>query len=141
MGRIATAALGLIVLIATSCGNSAAPAAPAPELIAFVMVQDAGTGGAVEISAPDQIDRLAPGPAAAIDSARTAVTQHARPDVRIFAFVRPGCQNDGATIALGSKQITATLTGGEDTACVVAEWYLAVFAVPAQLVPPGASVG
>ncbi|WP_433064872.1 hypothetical protein [Dactylosporangium sp. CS-033363] len=141
MGRIAPLALGLLVLIAASCGGRSTPPASAPSLIAFVMVQDAGTGGALEISTPDQIDLLAPGPPAAIETARTAVARTRSPDVRIFAFVRAGCQNDGATIAVESTRITATLTGGEGAACYVPEWYLAVFAVPAPLVRPGASAG
>ncbi|MFG2043058.1 hypothetical protein [Dactylosporangium sp. NPDC048998] len=52
-----------------------------------------------------------------------------------------GWQNDGATLVMPPGRITATLTGGEGTACFAAEWYLAVFAVPARLVPPGSRVG
>jgi hypothetical protein len=54
---------------------------------------------------------------------------------------RAGCQNDGAALAIQAGRIIATLTGGEGIACFVAEWYLAVFAVPAHLVPPGTRVG
>jgi hypothetical protein len=72
---------------------------------------------------------------------RAAVARHGGADTRLFAFVLAGCQNDGAALAVRAERITATLTGGEGVACFVAEWYLAVFAVPAGLVPPGARVG
>jgi hypothetical protein len=117
----------------------AASPATSATLIAFVMVQPAGTGGATEVSAPDQIDRLVDGPPAAIASARAAVARNT--GTRLFAFVLAGCQNDGATLAIKSGRITASLTGGEGIACFAAEWYLAVFAVPAHLVPPDARVG
>ncbi|MEU7870360.1 hypothetical protein [Dactylosporangium sp. NPDC049140] len=122
-------------------GDPSPAPASAPALIAFVMVRDGGTGGATEVTEPGQIDRLVAGPPAAIESARAAVARNAGPDLRIFAFVLPGCQNDGAALTTGAARITATLTGGAGTACFVAEWYLAVFAVPARLVPPGARVG
>ena len=105
------------------------------------MVLTAGTGGATEVSEPGQIDRLADGPPAAMESVRAAVAGHRGADTRLFAFVLAGCQNDGAALAIQPGRITATLTGGEGTACFVAEWYLAVFAVPAHLIPPGARVG
>ncbi len=119
---------------------AAAPASSAT-LIAFVMVLAASTGAAAEVSRPDQIDRLAGGPPVAIESARAAVARNSGAGTRIFAFVLAGCQNDGAALAIRADRITATLTGGEGIACFVAEWYLAVFAVPTSLVPPGTRVG
>ena len=110
-------------------------------LIAFVMVPAAGTAGAIEVSDPAQLDRLAGGPPEATGAARAAVTRARGPGVRMFAFVLSGCRNTGATLELGARRITATLTGGEGVACFDAEWFLAVFAVPAPLVPPGARVG
>jgi hypothetical protein len=105
------------------------------------MVQPGGSGGAAEVTGPDQLDRLVDGPPAAMASARAAVERSGGPDTRIFAFVLAGCQNDGAALAIQAGRITAALTGGEGTACFAAEWYLAVFAVPAARVPPGARVG
>jgi hypothetical protein len=105
------------------------------------MVLAAGTGGATEVSEPGQIDRLADGPPAAMESVRAAVARNSGADTRLFAFVLAGCQNDGAALAIQAGRMTATLTGGDGIACFVAEWYLAVFAVPAHLVPPGTRVG
>jgi hypothetical protein len=116
------------------------PGVSSATLIAFVMVLD-NTGGATEVSGPDQIDRFVGGPPAAVDSARTAVARYQGAGTRLFAFVLAGCQNDGAALTIAAGRITATLTGGEGIACFAAEWYLAVFAVPASQVPPGARVG
>jgi hypothetical protein len=131
--------------VASSAGASshapAASAAPSATLIAFVMVSAASTGGATEVSGPDQINRLVDGPPAVIESVRAAVARNSGAGTRLFAFVLPGCQDTGAGLAIRADRITATLTGGEGIACFVAEWYLAVFAVPAGLVPPGARVG
>ena len=129
-------------------GPSPAPAASAATsgaqsatLIAFVMVSAASTGGATEVSGPGQIEGLVDGPPAAVESVRAAVARNSGAGTRLFAFVLAGCQDTGATLAIRTERITATLTGGEGIACFVAEWYLAVFAVPAGLVPPGARVG
>jgi hypothetical protein len=126
---------------AASSHVPAASAASSATLIAFVMVSAASTGGATEVSGPDQIDRLVGGPPAAVESVRAAVVRHRGAGTRLFAFVLAGCQNDGAALAIAAGRVTATLTGGEGIACFAAEWYLAVFAVPAGLVPPGARVG
>jgi hypothetical protein len=134
---------------AATPSSSAGPSSQAPAaspassatLIAFVVVLAASTDGATEVSGPDQIDRLVGGPPEAIELARAAVARNNGTDIRRFAFVLAGCQNDGAALAIAAGRITATLTGGEGIACFVAEWYLAVFAVPAGLVPPGARVG
>ncbi|GAA0955351.1 hypothetical protein [Virgisporangium aurantiacum] len=127
---------------------SSAPAAspvaspvPAPTLIAFAMVPTAGTGGAAEVTDPDQIDRLTGAPPEVIGAARAAVARNLGPGNRLFAFVLPGCRNTGATVAIQAGRITAALTGGEGVACFAAEWFLAVFAVPATLVTPGTRVG
>jgi hypothetical protein len=125
---------------ATSHLPTASPATSA-QLIAFVQVSAASTGAAAEVSGPDQIGRLVDGPPAAVESVRAAVARHTSTHTRLFAFVLAGCQNDGAALAIQAGRITASLTGGEGIACFVAEWYLAVFAVPASLVPPGARVG
>jgi hypothetical protein len=129
---------------ASAAPASSAPAGspvPAPTLIAFAMVSTAGTGAAAEVSDPDQIARLVGGPPEAVESARAAVARNRGPGNRLFAFVLPGCRDTGATLAIRAGSITATLTGGEGTACFAAEWYLAVFAVPAAQVPPGTRVG
>jgi hypothetical protein len=118
-----------------------ASAVPAATLIAFAMVPTAGTGGAAEVSDPDQIDRLTGAPPETVGSARAAVARHLGPGNRLFAFVLSGCRNTGATVAVRAGRVTAALTGGDGVACFAAEWFLAVFAVPATLVPPGTRVG
>jgi hypothetical protein len=105
------------------------------------MVATAGTGGAAEVSDPGQIDRLTGAPPEAVGSARAAVARHLGAGNRLFAFVLPGCRNTGATVAIRAGRVTAALTGGEGVACFAAEWFLAVFAVPVTLVPPGTRVG
>lgn len=105
------------------------------------MVLSSGTGAAAEISSPDQIGPIVGGPPAAVEAARAAAARHGGAGTRLFAFVLGGCQNDGAALAIGTDRITASLTGGEGIACFAAEWFLALFAVPAGLVPPGARVG
>jgi hypothetical protein len=93
------------------------------------------------VSGPDQVDRIVDGPPAVIESVRAAVARAGAAGTRLFAFVLAGCQDTGAVLAIRPERITATLTGGEGISCFVAEWYLAVFAVPSGLVPPGARVG
>jgi len=104
-------------------------------------VQTDSTGGATELSGPDQIERLVGGPPAAVESVRAAVARNSGAQTRLFAFVLAGCQNDGAALTIEAGRITARLTGGEGIACFIADWFLAVFAVPASLVPPGARIG
>jgi hypothetical protein len=143
--RSTGASTGPAATVPPSAGGSSPTPAASPAssatLIAFVMVLPASTGGATEVSEPDQIDRLVDGPPAAMESARAAVARNSGADTRLFAFVLAGCQNDGAALAIQAGRMTATLTGGDGIACFVAEWYLAVFAVPAHLVPPGTRVG
>jgi hypothetical protein len=60
---------------------------------------------------------------------------------RAFAFVLPGCGDTGAVLLLGADGITAEPTGGGDRLCDAPEHHLAVFDVPAALVPPDAVLG
>ncbi|GIJ72943.1 hypothetical protein Voc01_078600 [Virgisporangium ochraceum] len=110
----------------------------ATTLIAFAMVSSAGTAAAAEVRSPDDVDRFVGGPPDVVATARAAVARHA--GSRMFAFVLAGCQNTGATLSIRAGRVTAALTGGEGIACLVAEYFLAVFAVPAHLVPPDAKV-
>jgi hypothetical protein len=129
---------------ASPAGSASNPSPSTPlaaTLIDFAMVPAASGGSATEISGPGQIERLVGGPPAAVESARAAVARHSGADTRLFAFILAGCQNDGAALKIETGRITATLTGGEGIACFVAEWYLALFAVPARLVPPGVRIG
>jgi hypothetical protein len=137
---------------ARSASTGASPPGPSPSgaptpaaspsgattLIAFAMVSSAGTAAAAEVRSPDDVDRFVGGPPDVVADARAAVARHA--GSRMFAFVLAGCQNTGATLSIRADRVTAALTGGEGIACLVAEYFLAVFAVPAHLVPPDAKV-
>jgi hypothetical protein len=121
---------------------SAGPALGGTTLIAFVQVDPGGSGGAAgEVTAPDRLDRFLVGPAQADRQVRDAVQRHRGAGVRLFAFPLSGCQNDGATLLIQGERVYAVLTGGVGVQCLVAEEYLAVFAVSAGLVPPRARIG
>jgi hypothetical protein len=116
----------------------AAPSTSTP----LLFLQIAGEGaGAAEVTAPEQLDRFLVGAPDADQQARDAARRARKPGVRLFAFLLSGCQNDGASLVIESTRVSAVLTGGEDIRCLVAEHYLALFAVPASLIPPGARVG
>jgi hypothetical protein len=120
----------------------AAPVPTAPTLIAFVQVGTGAAGDAAgEVTAPGRIDRFLVGPPPADQAVRDAVARHRTDGVRLFAFLLTGCQNDGASLAIEPPRVYATLTGGVGIQCLVAEQFLAVFAVPAGLVPAGAMIG
>lgn len=96
---------------------------------------------ATEVSQPDQAERFLaqfpdgfPKLAADIDGARRAA------GTRVFAFPVSGCRNDGAVLVVEPEQLSAVPTGGENVRCVMAEHYIAVFAVDADDVPVEARI-
>lgn len=117
-----------------------APASVA--LIAFVQVRSDGSGDAAgEVSTPEQLDAFLTGPPVADQQVRDAVQRHRGPGVRLFAFVLTGCRNDGASLVIQQDRVSAFLTGGVGIQCFAAEQFLAVFAVPATLVPDRVRTG
>jgi hypothetical protein len=106
-------------------------------LVIFLPLGAAGGGEAqVEVTDPVKLDAL-PVPAAQVDRVRTAVRPYQRRGLRLYAFVRGGCQNTSAVLSITQDRMLVVLTGGEETRCFAAEYFLAVFAVPSGKVPPG----
>lgn len=60
---------------------------------------------------------------------REALPDEQDEDSTALAFVLSGCAEDGAKLVLTPSVISAELTGGEDTDCESASWFLAVFTV------------
>jgi len=118
-------------------GSQAAPPPADATLVIFLPLGTAASGAAqVEITDPTKLDTL-PVSAAQLDRVRTAVQPFQRRGLRLFAFVRDGCQNTGAVLSITQDGMLVVLTGGEETRCFAAEYFLAVFAVPSGKVPPG----
>ncbi|WP_203896863.1 hypothetical protein [Virgisporangium aliadipatigenens] len=106
-------------------------------LVIFLRLSPADAGEPqTEVTDPTKLDGL-PLPAAQLDRVRTAVRPYQRRGLRLFAFTRIGCQATGATLSINVDGMLVVLTGGENTACFAAEYFLAVFAVPSGKVPPG----
>jgi len=65
-------------------------------------------------------------------------------DHRRFGFVRPGCDQAAAEVAMSPAAIDAWLVHdepGSGSDCAVAVWFVAVFDVPTDLVPHDAVPG
>ncbi|MFC9898150.1 hypothetical protein ACFVMC_31040 [Nocardia sp. NPDC127579] len=131
-------AVGLAV---TTCVAADPEAANPARLVLFEQVGYDSRSLSMEISEADQLERflteLAPATAA---SARAAVLDR-DPSHRAFGFIRPGCRENGAHLTISEDRLEPVLTGGENIACARAEYFLAVFTVPAESVPPNARVG
>ncbi|MFJ8914177.1 hypothetical protein [Amycolatopsis sp. NPDC102389] len=69
------------------------------------------------------------------DDVRAAMSFAPPADRRGFAFVVPGCAEDGAELAVGQGTLTADLTGGENVNCATANYFLAVFSVDRGSIP------
>ncbi|GEM33848.1 hypothetical protein NN3_48550 [Nocardia neocaledoniensis NBRC 108232] len=117
------------------------PDPPGPAGLAhFAAVSDQPARG-MEVSQPDQLAAFLTGfePVAA-DRVRSAVRDRATAD-RAFAFVLLGCHNDGAYLVLSPARMEPVLTATEPVVCVKPDHYVAVFTVPAESVPAGATIG
>lgn len=121
--------------------RSGAPAPASPTLIAFVQVRGGAGDAAGEVTGSEQLDPFLTGPPAADQQVRDAVRRHRGAGVRLFAFLLTGCQNNGASLVIQPARVHAVLTGGLGVRCFVAEHFLAVFAVPAALVPDRVRIG
>ncbi|MDN5858849.1 MAG: hypothetical protein L0H84_09520 [Pseudonocardia sp.] len=121
--------------------NGRAPvAASGPGLLTGFFRLQGGNGGAAELGTPG-----ARAVAASLGSrngaAAAALNRPAPPGTRGFAFVLPGCRATGAVLLLGVDRISAEVTGGDGVTCYVPEYSLAIFTVPADLVPARAVLG
>jgi hypothetical protein len=122
---------------------SPAPPASSPttRLVTFTQLRAAEPGnGAAEVTAQAQGDRFLTG-MGVDDEVRAAVTRARQPGTRLFAFTFSGCQFTGASLIIQGARVYATPTGGGNVQCLVAEYFLAVYAVPADRVPPNAKLG
>ncbi|WP_233598667.1 hypothetical protein [Amycolatopsis sp. WAC 01375] len=71
-----------------------------------------------------------------LDEVRGALSFVLPADRRGFAFVLPGCAEDGAELTVERDTLTAELTGGENVNCAQANYFLAVFSVERDSVSP-----
>lgn len=112
--------------------NGKAPvAASGPGVLTGFVRLESGTSAAVEIGHGDAAltERVQRNP-----DARAALTRPVQPGTRVFAFVLTGCRETGAVLLVGDH-LTAEPAGGEGVTCYLPEFYLAVFELPAGLVP------
>ncbi|WP_233621868.1 hypothetical protein [Amycolatopsis sp. WAC 04182] len=70
-----------------------------------------------------------------LDEVRAALTFAPSADRRGFAFVKPGCAEDGAELTVGGDALNVKLTGGENVNCATANYFLAVFTVDRDSIP------
>lgn len=71
-----------------------------------------------------------------LEKARAALLREPAAGQRSFGFVLTGCAETGARLLLSRTYLTTQLTGGGNTACDAAEYFLVVYDLPARLVPP-----
>ena len=69
------------------------------------------------------------------DEVRAALSFSPAADRRAFAFVEPGCAEDGAELTIERDTLTAELTGGENVNCATANYFLTVFSVDRDSIP------
>ncbi|SDU27447.1 hypothetical protein [Amycolatopsis keratiniphila] len=69
------------------------------------------------------------------DEVRAALSFAPTADRRAFAFVLPGCAEDGAELTIERDTLTAKLTGGENVNCATANYFLTVFSVDRGSIP------
>jgi len=123
-------------------GGTPSPQPNGATLIAFAQPRTGGSsdvGG--DVTEPGKLDPFLTGETSIDQRLRAAADRYRRAGTRLLAFRLNGCQESGATLAIQSGRVVATLTGGENYQCFVAEHYVALFAVPASLIPPGAKIG
>ncbi|MER6668675.1 hypothetical protein ABT256_29250 [Amycolatopsis japonica] len=69
------------------------------------------------------------------DEVRAALSFAPTADRRAFAFVMPGCAEDGAELTIERDTLRAELTGGENVNCATANYFLTVFSVDRDSIP------
>lgn len=69
------------------------------------------------------------------DEVRAALSFAPPAGRRGFAFVVPGCAEDGAELTVEGDTLTANLTGGENVNCATANYFLAIFTVERDSIP------
>ncbi|WP_344593712.1 hypothetical protein [Actinomadura vinacea] len=98
---------------------------------------------AAEVSQPDQLEQfLRSLPAAGDELVRgDGSALQAGQGRRRFGFVLSGCREKTAILMIGEDRLAAEPVGDDATSCESAEHYVAVFAIDAPHVPPGARLG
>ncbi|MBL1074721.1 hypothetical protein JK358_09955 [Nocardia sp. 2] len=144
---VAAITVGLLVvaaLVAVCCSTDDDPPGPAT-LAYFVKTDELSIASAMEVSRPEQLDAffasLHGGLSDGDEHLIRSVVENRPSNHRAFAFNVPGCQNTGAYLSISDERMHPVLTGGENVACARAVWYLAVFTLPAEAVPPTAKIG
>ncbi|UMP03518.1 hypothetical protein [Amycolatopsis sp. EV170708-02-1] len=69
------------------------------------------------------------------DKVRAALSFTPTADRRAFAFVKPGCAEDGAELTIERDTLKVELTGGENVNCGTANYFLTVFSVDRDSIP------
>jgi hypothetical protein len=133
----------VLLLVMALVGCESGPDVLPGELVAFVSL---GTGYVgthqVELGGergPALFAELKRRGATDLDQARDALDQVPGSNERMFAYVLPGCAETSAVLVREDGGVGAELTGGEDTNCAAAVYFLATFRIPAELVD-GAAV-
>jgi hypothetical protein len=118
----------------------------APVLIQFEPLRSRGNGsGGADVTRADRLDEFLDRHDLDQNGLNYSPQEQILPwlalGARVLAFVLAGCGNDGATLVVESARVYADLTGGGNVQCDAPQYYFAVFAVPAGLVPAGARIG
>jgi hypothetical protein len=114
---------------------------PATWLVTFTQLRTAEPGNiAAEVTSQAQGDRFLNG-MGLDDQVRAAVQRARQPGTRLFAFTFSGCQFTGASLVIQGSRVYAIPTGGGNVQCFVAEYFLAVYAIPVDQVPANAKIG
>ena len=71
-----------------------------------------------------------------------AVREHQIPGVRVFAYYGvTGCSDDSATLVIDPPRLVPKLLPEELVSCMVPDFYVFAFAVPAAMVPDPLDLG
>ncbi|MEV6103754.1 hypothetical protein AB0M28_03440 [Streptomyces sp. NPDC051940] len=117
-------------------GRPPGPPGPA-EQAAFETLPRPVRPRAAEVTQPDQLRAFRDAvPGAGLDDGSGA-----RSGDRRFAFVLTGCRATGAVLRITEERMSAEPVGGEGARCAAAEYYVAVFRIAAERVPPAATIG
>ncbi|WP_410649743.1 hypothetical protein [Amycolatopsis sp. cmx-4-54] len=125
-----------LLLVVTGCGVGAGAAQS--RLEAFTALgSDGGLAdlAPAELGAPEFQRTLERAKPSNLDEVRAALAFAPSADRRGFAFVVPGCAEDGAELTIEGDTLTVNLTGGENVNCATANYFLAVFSVDRDSIP------
>jgi hypothetical protein len=122
-------------------GGTPSPQPNGATLIVFAQIRTGSNNVAGDVTDPGKLDPFLTGQADIDQQLRAAADRYRRAGTRLLAFRLNGCHESGATLVIESDRVAAKPTGGENYNCFVPEYYVALFAVPASLIPAGAKIG